>query len=116
MTDESPPETLRSIEHHFHELIRQRGISFVESASISNLQLPKIDYTTPSSYKDKSWFPVPGMYGGFTYWLKFTADRPKLMCSSWSRIIEGFEETHEIHAEGSKLVENRWLGPLVFEP
>ncbi len=111
---EIPPGALISIEYHFHALIRQRVRALVERPP--SLQLPKIDDTTPSSDGKKAWFPVPGMYGGFAYWLNLADDLPKLICSSWSRIIPGSGETHEIHAEGSELMEKEYLvQSIVFE-
>lgn len=97
-----PAATLAVIEHHFHEVIRGRAGDLLKEAP--ELQLPKLDETTPSSEEDAAWFPVPGMYGGFKYWFDFTDEIPKLISQSWCRVVGGSGEEHEITAKRSKLV------------
>ncbi|WBB80304.1 ankyrin repeat domain-containing protein [Micromonospora sp. WMMD882] len=47
----------------------------------------------------RMWFPVPGMYGGFSYHLE-TRDGPvRLVVDSWCRIVGGSEQRHEITSE-----------------
>ncbi len=50
------------------------------------------------------WFPVPGMYGGFKYYLQGSGDNTKLISESWCRVAGGSGQQHEITSEGSKLV------------
>lgn len=52
-----------------------------------------------------AWFPIPGMYGGFSYWLKGEGEDIKLITESWCRVWGGSGQRHEITATGSQLVE-----------
>ena len=47
------------------------------------------------------WFPVPGMYGGFSYWLEGKGTNVKLISDSWCRIVKGSEQRYEITSKGS---------------
>jgi hypothetical protein len=51
----------------------------------------------------KMWFPVPGMMGGFSYWLEETGVNAKLVSESWSRGVGGSGQRHIITSEGSTL-------------
>jgi hypothetical protein len=55
------------------------------------------------------WFPVPGMYGGFSYHLETTGVDAKLVVESWSRVVCGSGQRHEITSEGSRLVEEKFV-------
>lgn len=44
----------------------------------------------------RAWFPVPGMYGGFSYWIEETENGPRLVAEHWVRIVEGSWERHII--------------------
>ena len=91
---------LLAIQGHFHELIRARAGTLIEDAGIKLPELP------PSlrSGEEKAWLAVPGMYGGFSYWLDDDANQTKLVCESWSRVVEGSGRRHEVTADGSRLV------------
>ncbi|MBM3838494.1 MAG: hypothetical protein FJ398_11115 [Verrucomicrobia bacterium] len=93
---------LKAIERNFHEVIRGRVALLHEPPA--NLKLPRLDETTPTTEDERAWFPVPGMCGGFAYWLDLTSEPPKLISESWCRVCEGSGERHEIDTAGSKLV------------
>lgn len=105
-TNRDPAGTtqLQRIVGHFHQLIRARSIALVPNATapIGMPDLRAVELTTQSG---GGWFPVPGMYGGFAYQLN-DADpaTPRLAVSSWSRVIGGSVQHHEVTANGHRLV------------
>lgn len=52
-------ETLRAIEAHFHEVIRERAGHLLDQSSLG---LPRLIGLPTSG--EEGWFAVPGMYGG----------------------------------------------------
>ncbi len=50
------------------------------------------------------WLPIPGMAGGFHYWLARGTPDPLLVTTSWSRMADGSGQRHEITPYGSRLV------------
>jgi len=94
-------EILRKIETHFHAVIRARAGKFIDEHGV---QLPTLAPLLLAPAKAKTWFPIPGMCGGFNYWLKGHGDKVKLIAESWCRVVEGSGQRHEVTAEGSKLV------------
>ncbi len=87
---------------HFDALIRERVSHF--SVNLIAADLPKLDSIAPFSEERPGWFAVPGMYGGFAYWLRGSGEATRVVTESWSRVIEGSGQRHEIDAIGSKLV------------
>jgi hypothetical protein len=61
-----PIETIQKIEQHFHALIRDRAAELTDA---QGFELPSL-ITLLESDSRSEWFSVPGMYGGFSYWLK----------------------------------------------
>lgn len=106
MSTKVPSEiTLKAIEKHFHELIRERAGRLITE---HNLVLPEL--TTQLAFtKAKTGFPIPGMYGGFRYWLEGEGDQTKLVSVSWCRVVEGSGQVHEITAAGSQLVDEGFV-------
>ncbi|MBV8488357.1 MAG: hypothetical protein JO161_08760 [Planctomycetaceae bacterium] len=100
-----PEETLRAIQQHFHEVIRGRAAKLIDQ---HGLKLPELSPLL-SSDEPKAWFPVPGMYGGFSYWLEGEGEQAKLVTESWCRVVGGSGQRHEITAEGSKLVDEGFV-------
>jgi hypothetical protein len=91
---------LLAIQEHFHQLIQQRIEREVSKNALRLPELtPLLELETP-----KMWFPVPGMYGGFSYQLSLEGTQAKLICESWSRVVEGSGQRHEITPEGCLLV------------
>jgi len=92
--------SLRAIQNHFHKLIRTRAGPLADE-----LELPEL---TGSEQLEK-WFPVPGMCGGFKYWLEGEGDEAKLVTESWSRTTEGSGQRHEITVDGLRLVDEGFV-------
>jgi hypothetical protein len=93
-----------SLEDRFHELIRQRVGQF-------GLPCPELLPTLDSVSTDEAqseWFPVPGMCGGFAYWL-VDPSTGRLDVSSWSRVIGGSGQRHEVTATGFRLLEEGFV-------
>jgi hypothetical protein len=100
-----PPQTLAAIQTHFHTLIRKRASDFVGEY---NGVLPELTSLLLSG-EESDWFAVDGMYGGFRYELQGEGDETKLLCSSWSRVVGGSGQRHEINAGNCKLVEQGFV-------
>jgi hypothetical protein len=96
-----PPSDLEAIEAYFHECIRRRVEG--EFQLIMPTNLPSLT-TSLSATKNKEWFPVSGMYGGFSYRLKRSEDEWVLEVSSWCRVWGGSGQEHHITKDGIKLV------------
>lgn len=92
--------TLLAIQAHFHALIRKRAGEF---EGINELPLPDIKLLTATE-EPGEWFSVPGMYGGFAYWWDQQDEVVKLVTQSWSRVVGGSGQHHEITSDGVKLV------------
>ena len=100
-----PEETLRAIQRHFHEVIRGRAGELIDKNGVS---LPELTPLLTSS-EPKAWFPIPGMYGGFSYWLEGEGEQAKPISESWCRVVGGSGERHEITANGSRLVDRGFV-------
>jgi hypothetical protein len=92
---------LERMQAHFHEVIRGR-IKVIEGI-LQALRLPELAPLTEYS-SATLWFPVPGMYGGFRFWLEADGATPKLVSESWCRVVGGSGERHEVTPEGARLV------------
>ena len=100
-----PVEVLLKIQSHFHAVIRKR---IDEPLSDHRLRLPELEVMLESE-RPQLWFPVPGMYGGFKFWLETTGTEAKLVSESWCRVVEGSGERHEITSEASRLVDEGFV-------
>jgi hypothetical protein len=95
-----PLGVLLKIQAHFHAVIRGRidrqwpdhGLRLPELEPLLELDGPRM------------WFPVPGMYGGFSYGLESAGVEAKLVSDSWCRVVGGSGQRHEITSAGSRLV------------
>jgi hypothetical protein len=96
---------LLSIQQHFHALIRARSAELMGQAT--DVDLPVLARFPIEG--DPAWLPVPGMYGGFSYWFVETGDQVKLISESWSRVQSGSGQHHEITASGSQLIEEGFV-------
>ena len=96
-----PPAVLGRIQDHFHAVIRVRAIDLVREHS---LRLPELEVVLEFRPR-KFWFAVPGMCGGFAYWLAYDGPNAKLVCESWCRVVQGSDQRHEVTADGSRLVD-----------
>lgn len=94
------PEALRAIQAHFHQLLQWPD-------HIRKHQLRRPDLGPLLELEDpKMYFRVPGMYGGYTYWLDTSSARPRLIVESRCRIVGGSVPRHEIDVDGCKQVES----------
>ena len=100
-----PLGILLKIQAHFQAVIRRRAETEVQEHS---LRLPELEPLL--EFEDiRVWFPVPGMYGGFAYRLVADGVEAKLVSESWSRVVEGSGERHEITSAGSRLVDKGFV-------
>lgn len=100
-----PLETLQKIQDHFHAIILGRTGDLVEE---SGLRLPELEPLLEIE-KPQMWFRVPGMYGGFSYWLDGEGKNAKLISESWCRIVGGSGQRHEITSKEGKLVDEGFI-------
>jgi len=98
-------ETLSALTEQFHRLIRQRSL---EEMGRAEVPLPSLQYC-PLSDTMAAWHPVPGLYGGFRYWLDLTAEEPTLRVASWSRVVQGSGQRHVITSTTVQLVEEGFV-------
>jgi hypothetical protein len=95
-----PIGILLKVQAHFHAVIRGRAEREVEQ---HGLRLPELEPLL--EFDDlRVWFAVPGMYVGFSYRLRADGVKAKLVSESWSRVVQGSGERHEITSAGSQLV------------
>ena len=87
------PSVLSKIEKNFHLLILEKANAFIGN---QKLEMPKLS----ECFYEKRYFPVQGMYGGFSYWFKPKDDAVTLIVQSWIRVVEDSTTTHEVSAEG----------------
>jgi hypothetical protein len=95
-----PAGVLLKIQQHFHAVIRGR---IDEQLPDHGLRLPELEPLLELD-EPQMWFPVPGMYGGFSYRLEPAGVEAKLVSESWCRVVEGSGRRHEITSKGSDLV------------
>jgi hypothetical protein len=102
-------DDIKKLQKHFHALIIERaktGWDCMEFLESENKNLPVI---SNNNQKKKEWFPVPGMYGGFSYKLFSKNGKPVLNSSSWSRVVGGSGQRHEITEDGYVLMEEGFV-------
>lgn len=102
--DHLDPRELGRIEALFHGLIRSRAYE-------GNLELPD---RLPSVFglvpgARESWFPIPGMAGGFAYRLAWRRHELQLIADSWSRMAGGSGMRHVITAKQVVLEEEGFV-------
>jgi hypothetical protein len=98
-------DTLLAIQRHFHAVIRGRAAELVDRHNVVLPELaPLLTAEEPSA-----WLPIPGMYGGFRYWLEGERDQLKLITESWCRVAGGSGQRHEVTPQGSTLVEEGFV-------
>jgi hypothetical protein len=99
------PDVLQTIQHHFQEVIRGRAHQLVDE---HQLRLPELEVLLEMS-EPKAWFAVPGMYGGFSFWLETEHDQVQLVTESWSRVVGGSGQRHIVTPDGSRLVDEGFV-------
>lgn len=100
-----PLGVLLKIQSYFHQVIRGRVESLVQE---HELRLPELEPLLELD-EPKMWFAVPGMYGGFSYWLDSAGVNAKLVTESWSRMAGGSGQRHVITSEGVVLEEEGFV-------
>jgi hypothetical protein len=100
-----PGQVLCDIQRHFHKVIRGRVDELVQKQA---LRLPELEILLEFD-RGNFWFPVPGMMGGFSFWLDADGPNAKLIAESWSRMVGGSGERHEITRDGSTLTEEGFV-------
>ena len=93
-----PATTLAALQSRLHRLIEEESYAL---AAQHRLRLPQLEIVTELPAGSRVWFPVPGMYGGFS----FTLDGDALIVESWNRVVEGSGQRHRITAGGTVLLE-----------
>ena len=96
---------LQKIQLHFHEVILGRAGDLVQKFS---LRLPDLEPLLELE-QPRMWFPVPGMYGGFSYLLDGEGKNAKLISESWCRVVSGSGQRHEITSKEVKLVDEGFI-------
>lgn len=97
--------TLQKIQTNFYEIILGRAGDLVQKY---RLRLPELEPLLELEHP-RMWFPVPGMYGGFSYWLDGEREKAKLISESWCRVAGGSGQCHEITIKGRKLVDEGFV-------
>jgi hypothetical protein len=100
-----PTGVLLKIQQYFHDEIRRR----IDRMKLeNNLRLPELE---PLLELDDPhmWFPVPGMYGGFSYRINVAGVEAKLISESWCRVVGGSGQRHMVTSAGSELVEEGFV-------
>jgi hypothetical protein len=103
-----PLATLGAIERRFHELIKERAGNLIQANKLALPRLSKFSREKQQS-DGRVWFPIPGMYGGFAYELVGTGSAAKLVTESWSRVVGGSGQRHEITEKGTILIEEGFV-------
>ena len=97
-----PDTVLAAVQTNFHAVIAGRVGTLIDESDLMLPQLaPMLEVTEP-----EWWFPVPGMYGGFSYRLERDGPNAMIVSESWCRVVGGSGERHEIDAAGSRLVDS----------
>lgn len=93
-------EDLRLMETYLHAAINGRAAHLVRE---HQLRLPMLEPLQEIPMCGV-WMPVPGMAGGFHYWLARGAPDPLVITESWSRMVDGSGQRHEVTTFGIALV------------
>lgn len=94
-------DVLAGLQERLHALIRERAGQLVDQHQLRLPDLgPLTELTTPTF-----WFPVPGMYGGFSYRL----EHAELIVESWCRVVGGSGQRHRITPRSTELVASGWV-------
>lgn len=100
-----PSGVLLKVQEHFHAVIQGRA---PEQTRGRSLRLPELEPLLELE-PGEVWFAVPGMTGGFAYDLRSIGVEAMLETESWSRVVGGSGQRHEITSAGSRLVEEGFV-------
>ena len=96
--DDLDKAELAAIRELFHRLILSRAD---EGRLPHPPNLPRLRHMRVDA--KPRWFPVPGMYGGFSYQLKRDDGGYYLLADSWCRLADGSERRHRVTS--SRIIE-----------
>lgn len=96
---------MAALERQLHDLMRARAGSLIDE---HGLLLPMLSSPVPRRAKP-AWFPIPGMYGGFSYWVEGRGRTARLVSESWSRVADGSGQRHVITTGGCRLVDEGFV-------
>ena len=95
-----PIGILLKIQGHFHAVIVGRARELIQKHALRLPELePLLELETPEVF-----FSVPGMYGGFRFWLAEEGIKAKLITESFCRVVGGSGQRHKIDSSGSRLL------------
>lgn len=97
---EAASSDLQRVQAHFHGLIRSRAGEVIDQYK---LVLPGLAAGVGTD-EEPAWFPIDAMSGGFKYWWDAGAGQLRLMAESWSGLVSGSGQLHEITAAGARLL------------
>jgi hypothetical protein len=96
----TPSGVVHALEQYLHAVIRVRADRQVREAS---LRLPPVEPLLGME-EPRLWFPVPGMYGGFSLRLLRPGVHAELQVESWCRVVDGSGQRHLVTGRGVQLV------------
>lgn len=102
------PEPLNPARAEILPLLDVRLQELIESRLLGSLKVrlrPVVTSVLTEWLEEPLWFPIPGMYGGFSISLM----RNYLFVESWSRVIGGSGQAHVVTHEGSTLVDEGFV-------
>lgn len=102
-----PEETLEAIQAYFHSVISERAQFLLDGKSY---RLPQLSVLLEIE-EPHMWCPIPGMYGGFKFWLSDTGPDAKLVSESWCSVAVGSGQRHRVSSRGSALVAAGFVCP-----
>lgn len=97
---------LERMQSRFHDLIREVAGRY--PVPIDTLRLPELEPLLEFERRH-FWFSVPGMYGGFHYWLVGDGPGARLAVQSWSRIADGSGLQHDITEHQTTLIDKEFV-------
>ena len=92
-----PLDVLRCMQRHLHAVIREH-----RPGRAPSLRLPEIEPLLEMG-RDRVYFEVPGMYGGFEYWLEDDGVVPRLLVETFRRIVSR-DLRYEVTPRGWRIV------------
>ena len=89
---------------NFHRHIMERAAVF----GLTPDGLPTLECLI-SSCGNETWFPVPGMYGGFSYSLVEEDHGAAIDVASWSRLVSGSGRRYKVSTASVELLEEGFV-------
>ena len=99
-------KAVEQMQRYFHVVILGTAKDLVDE---HELRLPELTPLLELEEGTSVHFSVPGMHGGFSYWLAGSEDRIKLVTESWCRVSEGSGQRHEITPNSCNLVDEGFV-------